>query len=172
MSLWKKILIVLAVVFVGIQLVPYGRDHENPAVVQEPNWDSPQTKALAQRACYDCHSNETKWPWYSHVAPVSWLVQHHVEDGRKHLNFSRFDQPQKHAHESAEEIEEGEMPMAGYVLLHGEAKLSDAEKQLLMAGLKAMFPGKGHKKGGDGAAAGAGDGDHKADEDHKHDEGH
>lgn len=142
MGRWKKVALVVGVLLVGIQLVPYGRDHDNPAVVQEPKWDTPETRALAVRACFDCHSNETKWPWYSQVAPVSWLVQHHVEDGRKHLNFSRFDQPQRHAHESAEEVDEGEMPMKGYVLLHSEAKLSEAEQAQLIKGLKATFGAK------------------------------
>ncbi len=135
----KKIGIGLVGLLVLLQLVPYGCSHDNPAVKQEPAWDRPETRALAQRACFDCHSNETVWPWYSHVAPVRFLVAHHVEDGRKHLNFSEWDRPQKHAHEAAEEIEEGEMPMAGYVLLHGEADLSEAEKKQLMASFASMF---------------------------------
>ena len=137
---FKKVGIALGVLVVGIQAAPYGRDHTNPPVAQEPSWDSPRTRELAVRACYDCHSNETRWPWYSHVAPASWLVQHHVEDGRGHLNFSAFDKPQKHAHEAAEEVKEGEMPMSGYVLLHAEAKLTDAEKAELIAGLEKTLP--------------------------------
>ena len=135
--------------FVALQLVPYGRAHENPQVIQEPAWDTPKTRALAKRACFDCHSNETRWPWYSHVAPVSWLVQNHVEEGREHLNFSRFDQKQKHAHDAAEEVEEGEMPMAGYVLMHAEAKLTDAERSALIAGLKASLGGETEDADGD-----------------------
>jgi len=75
----KKILIgmVLAggIVFIAMQLVPYGHAHTNPPVTGEPKWDSPQTRELAKRACFDCHSNETDWPWYSNIAPVSWLIQ-------------------------------------------------------------------------------------------------
>ena len=83
----KKIILIIIVVAVGgfllIQLVPFGRDHTNPPVVQEPNWDSPATRELAQRACFDCHSNETVWPWYSNIAPVSWLVaQRHLRSPR------------------------------------------------------------------------------------------
>ncbi|MCX7782465.1 MAG: heme-binding domain-containing protein, partial [Meiothermus sp.] len=78
----------LALVLLAIQLVPYGRDHQNPPVVAEPPWDSPQTRALFVRACADCHSNQTRWPWYSHIAPVSWLVQRDVEEGRSKLNLS------------------------------------------------------------------------------------
>jgi hypothetical protein len=80
------------VFFAAIQLVPVKRD--NPPVVSEPNWDSPQTRALAQRACFDCHSNETVWPWYAHVAPASWLAAHDVHEGRGILNFSDWDHPQ------------------------------------------------------------------------------
>jgi hypothetical protein len=70
-----------------IQVIPYGRDHTNPPVIEEPVWDSAQTRDLAVRACFDCHSNETVWPWYSNVAPLSWLVQSDVEEGRETLNL-------------------------------------------------------------------------------------
>src|SRR6056297_3230811 len=78
----------VAAVFLVIQLIPYGRSHTNPPIVLEPDWDSPRTRELAERACFDCHSNETEWPWYSNIAPVSWLVQHDVDEGRHELNFS------------------------------------------------------------------------------------
>ena len=71
--------VVLVVVLFGlIQLVPVQRT--NPPVVAEPPWDSPETRALAVRACFDCHSNETVWPWYAYVAPVSWLVAHDTDE--------------------------------------------------------------------------------------------
>ncbi len=92
--LLKKIILgaagVLVVGLIAIQLVPYGRNHTNPPVQSEPNWDSPETRALAERACFECHSNETAWPWYSNIAPVSWLVQHDVDEGREKLNFSEW----------------------------------------------------------------------------------
>lgn len=69
-----------------IQLVPFGHSHTNPTATKEPDWDSPGTASLFHRACYDCHSNRTTWPWYSNVAPVSWLVQRDVNGGRRHLN--------------------------------------------------------------------------------------
>lgn len=78
----------LALVLLAIQLVPYGRDHHNPPAVAEPPWDSPQTRELFVKACADCDSNQTRWPWYSHIAPVSWLVQRDVEEGRSKLNLS------------------------------------------------------------------------------------
>ena len=83
------IVLIGLVLFALIQLVPYGRSHKNPPVVQEPNWDA-QTRAIAKKACFDCHSNEVVWPWYSNIAPVSWLVQRDVDEGRRHLNFSEW----------------------------------------------------------------------------------
>ena len=119
----------------AIQLVPYRA--YNPPVTREPVWDSPQTEALARRACFDCHSNETKWPWYSRVAPVSWLVADHVKDGRKNLNFSTWPVLDPGAeshllHEIEEVIEGGEMPLKSYLLGHPEARLSDAEKNMIL----------------------------------------
>lgn len=139
MSRNVKLLGGLVGIFVVMQLVPYGRDHTNPPVKAEPQWTSPEVRALAVRACFDCHSNETKWPGYSNVAPVSWLVQHHVDEGRHELNFSEFDRPQKHAKDAEEELREGEMPMGGYVAMHAEAKLTDAEKKQLGDAFIAMF---------------------------------
>ena len=118
-----------------IQLVPYGRAHDNPPVVQEPRWDRPETRALAVRACFDCHSNETRWPWYSHVAPASWLVQRDVNQGRQALNFSEWQRTYKEAGESAETVSEGEMPLQTYVLMHPSARLSLAERRALAQGL-------------------------------------
>ena len=140
---WKRIILgSLAALVVGfglIQLVPYGRNHTNPPVVQEPNWDSAQTRALAQHACYDCHSNEVTWPWYSNVAPVSWLVQHDVDEGRQHLNFSDWGRSGRSeaAREMSEVVLEGEMPPLQYLLAHPEARLTAAEKEALAQGLAA-----------------------------------
>ena len=91
------------------------------------------------RACGDCHSNQTTWPWYSWVAPASWLVQHHVDEAREHLDFAEFDRPQRDADEAAEaaeEVEEGEMPLPNYLWLHPEARLDDQERGDLIAGLE------------------------------------
>jgi hypothetical protein len=126
-------------VLLGLQLVPYGRDHVDPPVLMEPHWDRPSTCELAARACFDCHSNTTRWPWYSNVAPVSWFVQRHVDEGRKVLNFSEWQRPQEEAHESAETIVEGEMPLRSYALLHAAARLSPAESQALARGLTASI---------------------------------
>lgn len=76
-----------------LQVVPFGHEHTNPAVIQEPAWDSPRTRALVKRACFNCHSNETVWPWYSRIAPISWLAQRDVNKGRGSLNFSEWNDP-------------------------------------------------------------------------------
>lgn len=131
----RRTLIAVAVVFVGIQLVPYGRDHTNPPVRREPPWASSQTRDLVVRACFDCHSNQTVWPWYAHVAPVSWLVQRDVDVGRRKVNYSEWDRPQKEAAESAETVLKGTMPPWYYPW----ARLSPAERQALVRGLEATF---------------------------------
>lgn len=131
--------VVIVIGFLVIQLVPYGRDHTNPPVRSEPNWDSQETRALAQTACFDCHSNETAWGrWYESVAPASWLVQRDVEEGREHLNFSEWDQGGKprEADELWEVLQYGGMPPAQYLLLHSEAKLTQQQKDQLVAGLQ------------------------------------
>ena len=127
---------VLAVAFVAVQFVPYGRAHANPPVGAEPAWDSPDTRALAKQACFDCHSNETEWPAYSEVAPVSWLIQRDVNEGRAALNFSEWQQPQKEADEAAEEVREGEMPLRIYRLMHAHARLSNGDRDRLARGLE------------------------------------
>jgi hypothetical protein len=136
----KAILAVIALLAL-VQLVPYGRGHANPRVSREVAWNSPATRELAVRACYDCHSNETRWPWYSNVAPVSWLVQHDVDEGRQVLNFSEWDRSQPEAGEAAEQVQEGKMPLWYYVLLHSEARLNETEKDTLMQGLIATLGG-------------------------------
>lgn len=137
----------LAALLIVAQAVPYGRDHANPPVRAEPAWDSPKTAELFARACADCHTNETEWPWYSNVAPVSWLVQHDVEEGRAEFNASEMDRPQKEAHEAAEVVAEGEMPMPIYAWMHGHARLTDAERSALVAGLRATFGGEEARDG-------------------------
>jgi len=124
-----------------IQLVPYGRQHANPPVIQEPQWDSPKTRELVQKACFDCHSNETVWLWYSNVAPVSWLVQRDVDEGREKLNFSDWGRARE-KDEIIEVIQEGEMPMPIYLIMHPEARLTSTEKEALISGLQATIFGR------------------------------
>ena len=132
---WSRIGLGLLGGFLAIQLVPYGRTHTNPPVTGEPTWDAPATRALAKQACFDCHSNETEWPAYASIAPVSWLVQHDVDEGRAVLNFSEWTRPQKEAKEAAKEVREGEMPPSAYKLIHAHARLSAADLDRLAQGL-------------------------------------
>ncbi|MBI4731547.1 MAG: heme-binding domain-containing protein [Chloroflexi bacterium] len=140
----RPILIVVAaliVLFLVIQPLPIGKDHTNPPVVSEPNWDSPATRDLAQRACFDCHSNETVWPWYSTIAPFSWLIYSDVVEGRQKMNFSEWTQGgSQDIDELMEVLQEGEMPPFQYLLMHPEAKLTDDEKQTLIDGLRNTIP--------------------------------
>jgi hypothetical protein len=129
--------VVAAIVVVGllIQLIPLPGRGNNPPVTSEPPWDSPATRALAKRACFDCHSNETVWPWYSYVAPISWLVYNDTMEGRSRLNFSEWSTSPRVSDEIGGVISEGEMPPAVYLPMHPSARLTAAEKQRLITGL-------------------------------------
>lgn len=135
----------LAVVFLGIQVVPAERS--NPPITAD--FDGPQEVARVLRtSCYDCHSNESSWPWYSRVAPASWLVAHDVKEAREHLNFSAWgsldeDRRRKLAEEIWEEVEEGEMPLKAYLLAHSEARLDEAAMTLLREWSKSVEFNKG-----------------------------
>jgi mono/diheme cytochrome c family protein len=135
----RLILILLGVglaLFLILQLIPIGKDHTNPPVLSEPDWDSPATRDLAQRACFDCHSNETVWPWYGNIAPVSWLLWNDVQEGRDNMNFSEWENGgSQDLQEIVEVIQEGEMPLPQYLLMHPEAHLSETDKQALIDGL-------------------------------------
>jgi cytochrome c551/c552 len=129
--------IALVVIFIGMQLIPLNRT--DPPVTREVKWNSPQTQALAQRACNDCHSNQTTWPWDSYIAPASFLIVNHVDEGRRRLNFSEWDKPNSDFEEVSRTIRNGQMPMWDYVLIHPTAKLTSAETQQLLDGLQATF---------------------------------
>ena len=136
----KKIIrgVIIIVVLMGllIQLIPLPGRGSNPPVISEPPWDSPQTSLLAKRACFDCHSNETVWPWYSYVAPVSWLVYRDTMEGRRRLNFSTWNTgSQREVGEITRVIQIGRMPPAIYLPMHPAAQLTAAEKQRLITGL-------------------------------------
>ena len=126
------------VVLVAIQLVPFGREHANPPVTREARWPSQRASQIAQRSCAACHSNTTRWPWYSHVAPASWLVTIDVDEGRDEMNFSTWDRDRNEADDAVEAIQDGSMPPLRYVLMHPGARLSDEEEQLLIEALRSM----------------------------------
>jgi len=137
------------VFFVLIQAVPYGRSHSNPPVTMEPKWNSPQTRALAARACFDCHSNLTKWRWYSNIAPASWLVQRDVDGGRSAFNFSEWNRPQDAgARDLAEAIRGGSMPPWFYTVVHPNARLNATDKHALIRGLSATLAASPPRGGG------------------------
>ncbi len=139
-SWWGKALVILVVLFGVSQLIPFGKDHTNPAVVAEPVWKDTTTRDLVARACYDCHSNETIWPWYSNVAPVSWLVTLDTMEGRQNLNFSDWpsnsEASQALVQDAVRVIQKGSMPPFYYVWMHPTANLSAAEKSQLVQGLQ------------------------------------
>ena len=126
-----------AVVFGVLQLIPFGRIEERPTI-QEAPWPSEEARRLATAACYDCHSNEPTLEWFDRIAPGSWIVAGHVRNGRHELNFSEWDRDAGEADDAAETIEEGEMPLAEYVLLHPEARLSDQEQRTLVEALRRL----------------------------------
>jgi heme-binding protein len=135
---WKQILLGLGVIIAGIQLVPVSRS--NPAITGEVPAPA-QVREVLQRACLDCHSHETRWPWYAYVAPVSWLIEHDVEEGREHLNLSAWDayasgKRTKLFKEIREEIEEGAMPPWYYLTMHPSARLSERDLALLRGWLE------------------------------------
>ena len=143
----KAISAIVLLSAVAIQFIPYGKDHTNPPVMSEVQWDSPRTQELFNRACADCHSNETKYPWYSKIAPVSWLIAHDIEERREKMNVSMIGvQPKNKLKDAAAEVKEGEMPIPPYLIAHPEARLSDAEKKELAEGLEKTFGTEEEKK--------------------------
>ncbi len=127
--------------FVLIQLVPYGRDHKSPPVTKAAVFQSAAVQQMVTDSCADCHSNLTEWPWYTHVAPASWLVQNDVDGGRKIMNLSEWDKPQPPLDEVVEKIESGAMPPLKYKVMpnHSKARLSSKQKQQLVAGFRQLY---------------------------------
>ena len=136
----KKILAVLFVLFVLIQFFPI--DQKNPEPTPGMDFltikNTPEKTAnIIRSSCYDCHSNESTYPWYANVQPVGWFLKSHIDEGRKKLNFSTFAtyEPKRQAHklfEARELVENGEMPLDSYTLGHPEADLSESQRQELI----------------------------------------
>ena len=141
MTIKKKFLLALLVTLIGIQFIRI--DQSNPPVDQSKDLialhNPPENiEKMLRNACYDCHSHETKYPWYANVAPASWLLADHRNHGRHHLNFSIWGEysEKKYKHkleECVEMVEEGEMPMTSYVMFHEEAKLTEEQKEALLS---------------------------------------
>ncbi|OWK98932.1 heme-binding domain-containing protein [Chryseobacterium manosquense] len=133
----KKILVILLVAFILIQFFPI--DKNNPAPTPQMDFltikNTPESTAkLIRNGCYDCHSNESKYPWYSNFQPVAWFLKDHIDEGRRKLNFSTFAtyEPKRQAHklfEAIEMVEKDEMPLDSYTIIHSEAKYTEAQKQ-------------------------------------------
>ena len=142
---WILIALFLALLLLLAAQVFASTGRTNPPVENQVTWDSPQTRELFYRACADCHSNETRWPWYSKLPVASTLIVHDVNEGRDKFNISVRDMGE--ADDAAEAVLEGEMPLKIYTLMHPEARLSDAERQLLAQGLQKTFGGEFGEEG-------------------------
>ena len=130
--------IVIQVFRINKTINPVNEQTDFMAVTQT----NPEVATILKNACYDCHSNQPTYPWYTNVAPVSWWIKNHINEGSKHLNFSIWQtytvkRKDHKLEECVEMIEEGEMPMNSYTWMHPEAKLTDAQKQLLIDWFKA-----------------------------------
>lgn len=142
----NKIIVYIIATIIGIQFIPIERT--NPPIVPDYEFlnmkNPPENIAhFLRTSCYDCHSNETNFPWYAYVAPVSWIVTNDIDDGRKHLNFSEWGlYPSKRANhkleEIVEEVKEGEMPLSSYVFMHSEARLSEKQRAELVNWFKSL----------------------------------
>jgi uncharacterized membrane protein len=136
----KKILLGLLVVFIAIQFIRQSKNlgaNSSPADLFARRPAPAEVKQLIQTVCYDCHSNTTRYPWYAEVQPVGWLLANHIKEGKQHLNFSEFDQltPKRAGHkleQCADEVTEGGMPLPSYRLIHREARLTNAQRKLLV----------------------------------------
>lgn len=145
----KKILLIVLAIVIIIQFIPADLpvvilDNPNDLIA---NNDIPENiEAILRTSCYDCHSNETVYPWYSYVSPVSLLVSRDTRIGRDELNFSEWEKLDKiekaeMLDEIAEEIEEGEMPMKIYPITHPDAKLSDSDREEMVLWAEIMAEG-------------------------------
>lgn len=142
MNLVGKTVIVGTAALLLIQLIPYGKDHKNQPIIREPTWSSPELRGLVKKACFNCHSNETAWPFYASIAPASWLVYYDVASARKKLNFSDWQEGKREGEDSiavAHQINKGEMPPYRYIIAHPEARLSADEKKRLIDGVQVTF---------------------------------
>ena len=137
----KKILLGLLVLFIAIQFIRQSKNlgaSPGPADLFAQHQAPAEVKQLVQTACYDCHSNATRYPWYAEIQPVGWFLADHIKEGKRHLNFSEFGllttkRATRKLEQCAEEVSEGGMPLASYRLVHADARLTDAQRKLLVA---------------------------------------
>ena len=155
---WPRILGILLVVFLAIQLIEVdGMDNPPSDVAFE---EPPEVVAILKRSCYDCHSNEVRWPWYSRVAPASWLIAQDVVEGRESINFSEWpEHPEDQAFNRQQvwdSVDAGDMPLWFYLPLHPEARLSDADKKILQEWAETELPDEEDEDGEEAASNDAG----------------
>ena len=135
----KRIFQILGLGLLGlllIQFIPFGHTRTNPTAVAEPNWSSQQARALAKEHCFQCHSNETHWTWYSNIAPGSWLIAFDVIEGRQKFNFSDWKHNPGELDEMVAAVQEGEMPPIQYWIVHPSARMNAQQKQDLIHALE------------------------------------
>jgi hypothetical protein len=131
----KKTLLILLLILIAIQFIR--PEKTNPPVNEKTTLKAPENvMEILKRSCYDCHSNETVWPWYSNIAPLSWSIISHVNDGRKALNFSNWTKidpkiKEKRIKRAIKTTANGMMPLSTYLWLHEDAKLSKEDKEVL-----------------------------------------
>ncbi len=146
MSLTKKIILGLAVILIGIQFFQPLRNQSNEVTAShiEKVYAVPQNvKAILVQSCYDCHSNNTRYPWYSHIEPGAWYMAQHIKKGKEELNFSEFGaysarRQRNKFRAMAGQVKDGEMPLSSYTLIHRNAVLSQEDKQVLMKWFETM----------------------------------
>ena len=139
MKIVKRISIALLIVFAGIQFIPTAINQSDEILETDfmKTFNVPNNiKGLMETSCYDCHSNNTDYPWYNRIQPASWFLEGHIKDAKKELNFSEFGAYSKRKQKSklksiASQIRDGVMPLYSYTLIHRDAKLSDKDKSLL-----------------------------------------
>lgn len=141
MKLIYKILFILLIIGVGIQFIPtsinQNRKENTPTVFVKLYSPTLKVQNLLQNSCNDCHSNYTVYPWYNKLQPISWFLENHIKEGKSKLNFDEFDtysdrKKRDKLTSIKEQIEENEMPLSSYTLIHRESKLSDEEKEMLI----------------------------------------
>ena len=140
MKVFKIVILVLITGLVGIQFFPASLNQNNTITKTDfaKTFNAPnEIQNLLKKSCYDCHSNNTIYPWYSKVQPMAWMMEDHINEGKKELNFNEFGTYSKRKQKSKlksiiSQIKDGEMPLSSYTLMHGDATLSEKDKQLLV----------------------------------------
>ncbi len=141
MSRLKKIVMMLIVILIAVQLIQPARNEDRQVVstdISKTVFVPANVQTVLQAACYDCHSNHTHYPWYTYVQPVGWILNNHIKNGKRELNFSDFSSYSKRRQESkfksiASQVHDGAMPLYSYTIMHKNARLTKEEKYLIIS---------------------------------------